>query len=33
MGDWEATTTSLAKNLGANAIALDEDDAGMLRVL
>jgi hypothetical protein len=32
-GDWEETTASLAKNLGANGIALEEDGAGMLRLL
>jgi hypothetical protein len=32
-GDWEETTASLVKNLGANGIALEEDVAGMLRVL
>jgi hypothetical protein len=31
--DWEATTTSLAKNLNANSLALEDDGEGMLRVV
>jgi hypothetical protein len=31
--DWEATTLSLAKNLRANALALEDDGEGMLRVV
>jgi hypothetical protein len=28
--DWEATTSSLAKNLNANSLALEDDGEGML---
>jgi hypothetical protein len=31
--DWEATTSSLAKNLNANSLALEDDGEGMLRVV
>jgi hypothetical protein len=31
--DWEATTSSLAKNLNANSLALEDDGKGMLRVV
>jgi hypothetical protein len=31
--DWEATTSSLAKNLSTSALALEDDGQGMLRVI
>jgi hypothetical protein len=31
--DWEATTSSLAKNLSTSALALEDDGHGMLRVV
>jgi hypothetical protein len=31
--DWEATTSSLAKNLNANALALEDDGEGILWVV
>jgi hypothetical protein len=31
--DWEATTSSLVRNLGTNALALEDDGQGMLRVV
>jgi hypothetical protein len=31
--DWEATASSLAKNLNANSLAVEDDGEGMLRVV